>query len=198
MGQPPFQFIAGSLALDFTNTVGDRLAEGMPRDYFRSMADVIDWGEAAGVEPFLALGRGARTARVRESDLTRVRTVRERLYRIFTARVEGRTPVATDLEALNASIHQARRRQHIARTAHGFTWEWDASVAPLDRALGLIALDAATLLTSPRQAHIRRCHDNRCGWLFVDESRGGRRRWCSMADCGNRNKARRHYERQRR
>jgi len=36
-----------------------------------------------------------------------------------------------------------------------------------------------------------------CGWLFLDETRNRSRRWCSMKDCGNRAKARRHYRRRR-
>jgi predicted RNA-binding Zn ribbon-like protein len=44
---------------------------------------------------------------------------------------------------------------------------------------------------------IRRCAGHGCILHFYDASRGGRRQWCSMAACGNRAKARRHYERAR-
>jgi predicted RNA-binding Zn ribbon-like protein len=40
------------------------------------------------------------------------------------------------------------------------------------------------------------CGGGLCGWLFLDESRGKRRRWCDMKDCGNREKARRYYRQQ--
>jgi predicted RNA-binding Zn ribbon-like protein len=52
---------------------------------------------------------------------------------------------------------------------------------------------AADLLADPRRHRVRKCANSLCGWLFVDESKGGNRRWCSMAACGNRAKARRHY-----
>jgi predicted RNA-binding Zn ribbon-like protein len=52
------------------------------------------------------------------------------------------------------------------------------------------------LLTSDQVHRIAQCHDaDGCGWLFLDHSRSRARQWCSMADCGNRAKARRHYRR---
>jgi predicted RNA-binding Zn ribbon-like protein len=58
-----------------------------------------------------------------------------------------------------------------------------------------VLLDAADLLTSGAWRRLRQCEGETCGWLFPDRSKSGRRRWCSMADCGNREKARRHYHR---
>jgi len=58
-----------------------------------------------------------------------------------------------------------------------------------------VVWDAAALLSSPRHAAVHGCGDRECGWMFLDTSRGHTRRWCSMKDCGNRAKARRHYRR---
>jgi predicted RNA-binding Zn ribbon-like protein len=60
-----------------------------------------------------------------------------------------------------------------------------------------IVLAAAELLTSAGRARVRECAAHGCGWLFLDTSRSQRRRWCTMASCGNRAKARRFYERTR-
>jgi predicted RNA-binding Zn ribbon-like protein len=54
---------------------------------------------------------------------------------------------------------------------------------------------AAELLTSDEIHQVRECNSDRCTWLFVDRSRTHRRRWCDMKTCGNRAKARRHYQR---
>ena len=54
---------------------------------------------------------------------------------------------------------------------------------------------AGDLLVGPRLARVRRCANERCLYLFVDDSKSGTRRWCSMAACGNRAKAHRHYVR---
>lgn len=188
---PRFGFVGGSLALDFVNTVGDRLHQPTRRDYFGSMADVIDWAVAAGLTQARSIRGGS------ASDLRRVVATRERLYRIFVAFAGGRTASANALAPLNDLVGAARRQQRIVPTPAGCAWSWARSVPQLDRVVGEIALDAAALLTSPRHTQIRQCQDDCCGWLFVDQSRSGRRRWCSMDDCGNRAKARRHYQRTR-
>jgi predicted RNA-binding Zn ribbon-like protein len=51
------------------------------------------------------------------------------------------------------------------------------------------------LLTSPEAGRVRQCESETCAWLFLDQSRSRSRRWCDMKVCGDRAKARRHYER---
>ena len=58
-----------------------------------------------------------------------------------------------------------------------------------------LAVDASDLLTSTDLDRVRECSGDTCSWLFLDRSRNRSRRWCDMADCGNRAKARRHYSR---
>ncbi|HUG86040.1 MAG TPA: CGNR zinc finger domain-containing protein, partial [Euzebya sp.] len=59
------------------------------------------------------------------------------------------------------------------------------------------ALDAASLLTSPDAlARLAACGE--CRWLFLDQTRNRSRRWCDPADCGNRTRQRRHYQRHQR
>jgi predicted RNA-binding Zn ribbon-like protein len=74
-------------------------------------------------------------------------------------------------------------------------------LAPVDavrRALGAVALDAAHMLgTHAEAARIRVCASQTCSARFYDRSPAARRRWCSMAMCGNEAKARRHRERSR-
>jgi predicted RNA-binding Zn ribbon-like protein len=57
-----------------------------------------------------------------------------------------------------------------------------------------VALWAVPLLAELPDPRLRICDGNDCSWLFLDSSKGGRRRWCDMATCGNVSKARRHYE----
>ena len=61
----------------------------------------------------------------------------------------------------------------------------------------LPSFNAGDLLAGPRLDRVRCCANPECGWLFLDDSRAGKRRWCSMQSCGNRAKARRHYHRSR-
>lgn len=65
--------------------------------------------------------------------------------------------------------------------------------APL---LNLIALSAVAILADERElGRVKMCPGDDCGWLFIDETRNARRRWCLMETCGNRAKAARHYAR---
>jgi predicted RNA-binding Zn ribbon-like protein len=52
---------------------------------------------------------------------------------------------------------------------------------------------AGDLIVSPEGGRLRHCLNDQCGWLFMDDSKNGSRRWCSMRSCGNRAKAQRHY-----
>ena len=76
--------------------------------------------------------------------------------------------------------------------ASGMPWPWlqEAMLWPVLRS-------AAELLTSEEAARVRQCASETCSWLFVDRSRTHRRRWCDMKTCGNRDKARRYYQRHR-
>jgi predicted RNA-binding Zn ribbon-like protein len=78
-----------------------------------------------------------------------------------------------------------------------FSWDWTRRGETLERPMWDIAQSAADLLTSGQLHRVRQCGDERCGWLFFDRSKNRSRRWCSMDDCGNRAKARRHYRRSR-
>jgi predicted RNA-binding Zn ribbon-like protein len=59
-----------------------------------------------------------------------------------------------------------------------------------------VAHAASELLTSEDLAYVRRCASDSCAWLFLDKTKNHRRRWCEMKTCGNRDKARRYYQRQ--
>lgn len=62
--------------------------------------------------------------------------------------------------------------------------------------LDLVAISALSLLADPRETErIKTCPGPDCGWMFLDETKSSRRKWCMMETCGNRAKAARHYER---
>jgi predicted RNA-binding Zn ribbon-like protein len=63
------------------------------------------------------------------------------------------------------------------------------------QALSTLARDAIDLFTGPLADRIRQCNGRRCSLLFVDASRPGKRRWCSMQRCGNLHKQRTYRDR---
>jgi predicted RNA-binding Zn ribbon-like protein len=123
--------------------------------------------------------------------------LRELIYRIFFSTAETEAPSPHDLDDLNRALRAAPERIGIARAGSGFAWR----VAPLKEPsvaalLAPVTWSAANLLTGTRLARVRHCANERCLWLFLDDSKSGTRRWCSMSACGNRAKAHRHYVRQ--
>ena len=59
--------------------------------------------------------------------------------------------------------------------------------------LAPVIWSAGDLVVAAGNRRIRRCANEECLWMFIDESKSGTRRWCQMSACGNRAKARRHY-----
>lgn len=122
--------------------------------------------------------------------------LRETVYRVFFCAAEGRTPATADLDALNRALQAGPDRIGVARSGSGFAWRVTPIEAPTVPALlAPVAWSAAALLTGPRLARVRHCANEHCLWLFLDDSKSGTRRWCSMSACGNRAKAHRHYVR---
>ncbi len=127
------------------------------------------------------------------ADLAPMRALRAAILRIATALVAGTRSSAADRTVLNAAA--ARPPLVHALLAEGGT----RVVGPTaDAALATLARDAVDLFGGPLAGRIRVCAADDCGLLFVDASRPGRRRWCSMDRCGTRAKVRGHRERPRR
>ncbi len=94
---------------------------------------------------------------------------------------------------LNGLLAHAPARTTLRRDRTGFAWDVDLRGTTALGQLAPLLWSAGDLLASGKLDRVRRCANPECGWLFLDDSRAGKRRWCSMSACGNRAKARRHY-----
>lgn len=205
--------VGGRLCLDFVNTVRARMlesasdganssAESVLGERLLSYDALLRWGVLAGAlesgeADELAREAGERPAEAAEV-LKRSVALREATYRIFRAAIDGGSPAPDDMVVLDSAVRIARTRERlVARGPFPLEWEWNAKNGALDRVLWPVARSAAELLTSGDLERVGQCPGEECGWLFLDTSRSGRRRWCSMADCGNIAKVRRFRERQR-
>ena len=190
--------LGGWLCLDFANTA-DWHASDQPVEYLTSYAELVAWSRHAGIlaeeQGERLLKAAARCPADAAAVLQKALSLREAIYRIFSAISSGSRPPAADLAAFNAELGRSLACSRIALTAEGFAWDWNGGEDTLDRMLWPVVRDAAELLTSEELDRVGQCADDRCGWLFLDSSRNRSRRWCSMEDCGNRAKARRHYRR---
>jgi predicted RNA-binding Zn ribbon-like protein len=187
-----FDRCAGHLALDFANAVRARPTSA-PIDLLPTYAELLAFARQCQLAPPAQLRRLERRAAAdrHAAEAARLEAVglREALYKIFAAVADGRAVDAADLAAFNAAL----ARMRIGRD---LDWEWAAPDA-LDSMLGPIARSALDLLRSDQRERVRICAADECVWLFLDTSKNRSRRWCDMKQCGNRNKMRRFYERQR-
>ncbi|MEV4016155.1 CGNR zinc finger domain-containing protein [Nonomuraea angiospora] len=180
-------FIGGHPVLDLTNTVFDRTHPAEEGELLKAPSDVLTWCASAGLfEEVPSLPEAAASGLVPE-----VQAVREQAWAVFSAVAHGEAvpaaPFGALLERAGTGV-RAEQVQQIDPALDRLTVDWAAPGA-IPAALSLLVIQA--LFTLPRD-RIRACE--RCGWLFLDSSRGGRRRWCSMNICGNREKARRHRQ----
>ena len=183
------------LCLDFANTLFWR---GSAREEtMRGFPDLISWCANSGLLDREAADRIARWSERRADEAAEIFRdaidAREVIFRILFAIAEGRTPDATDVAALNRALERAPVRRALAYRDGGFGWRMEAAAAQASSILAPVLWSAADLIVGGDRARLRRCANNKCLWLFLDESRNGSRRWCSMQACGNRAKAHRHY-----
>jgi predicted RNA-binding Zn ribbon-like protein len=190
--------LGGRLSLDFANTA-DWHASDQPVEFLTSYRELVAWSRHVGILTGHQTQHLATEGERRPVDamavLERAIALREAIYRIFSAVSHGHGPRPADVAALNAELSTALAQSRIALAAEGFVWEWAGRDEALDRMLWPVVHDVADLLTSEDLDRVGQCADDRCGWLFLDVSRNHSRRWCSMEACGNRAKARRHYQR---
>ena len=195
-----FSRIGGRLCLDFSNTIGSHIGPN-PNEHLGTYDDLLAWGQQLDLIPSRTAKQLAAEAQRHPATaaacLARAKELRGALYRVFTAIATRETPPAADLARLNRELKTALARQRLFLAGNQVTWTFESGPADLDAMLWPVARSAADLLTGDGSiGRVRECASDTCGWLFVDTSKNGSRRWCDMADCGNRAKARRHYRRQ--
>lgn len=186
-GAPYWYWLGGRPALDFVNSRRERWRRNV--DCLVSDDDVIEWLAAAGL--LVVSGSMPRGL------LDEARELREAIDAGVRAVVAGDSVPREEIRLIDAWLVLAGTRPALALGADGLPrlGERRASDSPR-RALALIALDAARLLGDARERErVRICAADTCSARFYDRSRGARRRWCSMATCGNAAKARRHRAR---
>jgi predicted RNA-binding Zn ribbon-like protein len=186
------------LSVRFVNTVDWRDDPVRRRDPLKSYSDLLLWARDAGVisatvASKLAHESGRRPAAAQTCFLRAI-TVREALAAVLAATVEHRQPRPEDLKRFNAALGEAGGHLCLAGSKGALRLDWDSNHS-FDRVLWPVVRSAADLVTSSQMRRLRICEGKGCGWLFLDTTRNGSRRWCDMAVCGNRAKVKRFYER---
>ncbi len=181
---PPF-YLGGYVCADLCNTY-DRLHTPPQWDYFKDYASVVEWGKASGILPKHSVVHPPSRRSVAELMKTRAL-----ICRLVLPIARGETPAESDLAAFNVRLQKVSSKLRLVSAKGRFVL-----INPADDPVERIVIEAvrsvSDLLVSNQLDRMCQCEE--CGWLFYDTSRNHLRRWCSMEVCGNRAKARRHYE----
>ncbi|MFJ8593127.1 CGNR zinc finger domain-containing protein [Streptomyces sp. NPDC093598] len=177
-----YRFDPGTLCLELTATGGPGAFARW--EVLHEPHDLVAWAGRSRLPEGLDLT-------VSTGELERARTLRDAVFLLAADRAHGRSLGAAHLDVVNSA---AAGPPLVARIEPGGTRSW-APGATGTQLLSTVARDAIDLFTGPFADRIRECGAHNCSLLFVDTSRPGRRRWCAMEHCGNREKVRAHRAR---
>lgn len=182
--------LAGHPALELCNTLAG-WNDPDPGDFFQVYDQFAVWAMAFGVVE-VPVGQRLRRRARRHPEEAKAALEEARAFRASFYAVVSRPRPGRDWDRLAGLAREAACLSELRPVAGGARWELPEGVG-LRVPLLAVASAAAAFVTSDDARHVRACPGQGCGWLFLDRS--GRRRWCTMATCGNRAKARRFVER---
>jgi len=197
----PAIFVGDTLGLDFLNSVATPV--DVPIDWIDDGEGLLRWLEQAGLVPRKTLAAMRKQALPGELDKVadQARSLRE-WFRTFVNSHRGK-PLASealnDLEPLNRLLERDEGFSRIVTRKPGEDRElclqpmrkWrspESLLLPIGEALG-------RFVCTEDFSDVKACEGHACTLMFVDHTRGRRRRWCSMAMCGNRSKQAAHRHR---
>ena len=178
----------GWLCLDFTNTVSSR-RDSKSEDYLRSWEDYALWVHRLAV---LSDAEFEVWRQMPPGDMAEVRALREAIFELFDYHAKNGKIHPAHLDTLNGFLHEVYMYTCIKITENGLQ-RGIFKKTYLEKPLWLVALSAEALLLVDRLVRVKAC-DN-CGWLFLDTSKNGTRRWCNIHTCGSQAKSKAYYHR---
>ncbi len=193
-----FIFVGEALWLDFVNT--EAAPRGMREDFVSDIEALADWLEVslklnpAEVETWRCGVTG------REGQLwTELRTLRHALRTLCEISF-GETKLNSRMhreiyEIINRQLQRPARSELLAVEGQAIQWRRQLDLSDPLNILEPIARSAADTLMGGGMSRVKKCSNHACILWFLDTSKNGLRRWCSMDRCGNRNKAAKHYQR---
>jgi predicted RNA-binding Zn ribbon-like protein len=175
-----FRFRGGCNAIDLPATLQARLSPS-PRELLNSPDDLARWLVSAGI--------ASTPPRTTAKDLASARALREAIYVLAGGRRGAKAEAAR--QTLN---HVAAGMPAVPLLQSDGTMQLEGAATAL---LVTLAREAVQLFGSEAAGFVRQCQSPTCTIYFVDTSRRGDRRWCSMSACGNKAKVREFRRRQR-
>jgi predicted RNA-binding Zn ribbon-like protein len=197
LGAQVFDLDGGRPCLDFANTLSATSGE-----HLSTYPDLVAFAEQSGLltqdDVEWLHAEGEREPANADAVLARAHRLRAAIYGVFSGIAAGMAPRPRDVEVLNGELGAALQHACVELTPNQHAYQWGWAGRQMDAPLWGVARSAADLLVSVEDGRrVRECNGDECNWLFLDTSKNHSRQWCSMQSCGNRHKARRHYQRRR-
>ena len=201
----PFRYVGGDPSIDLVNTA-EWTNRGLEKDRLSGYDRLTQWAEGARVITPADAKRlravAAEHPRSSREAYEAARRLRALLQRVFAAVARG-TSLGSELTQLNAVLADALMRAELTRARSGarqgaVAWTWRGWGERLESMLWPVTWSVAALLQSDEVSRLRVCDGPECGWMYIDRSRNGLRRWCQMDVCGTKAKTRRRRARARR
>ncbi|GAA1014663.1 MULTISPECIES: CGNR zinc finger domain-containing protein [Streptomyces] len=184
-GPYELRFDTGRICLDL-------LATSHPTERLHSLAPLCAWITGAGLVP-----AGTGLTHAHASWLTAFHQLRSDIRHLVHACLTGESrPYDLALARVNEVARVAPPAPRAVRGEDGTLVREVARPPGCAALLAVVARDAVDLLTDPAaRARLRQCEGDNCPIVYLDTSRGRRRRWCSSEVCGNRERVARHRRR---
>lgn len=177
-----FIFVGNNLAVDFVNT--ELVESGSNVDLLRSAKDFLTWAVAAG----FSTKKSAQTLAFEE-----LVAFRQALRSVFLSCMDNNRASRERLGVINDMLRYHRDEKRLTLKDGGLSFESAQEHPTSEQLIGLIAYEAAMLLSSKQSLRLKHCSNPKCILIFLDVSKSNKRRWCSMDTCGNRSKVANHY-----
>ncbi len=174
-----YKLIGGWLSLDFVNTISWPNTDRQ-HDWLATPTNLSMWLEAVGLPPTEA----------DQSNPIDVSEIRNTVTEMLRPLAHNTRPTRPAGQRFNRLLTRAQARRRIDPVNLNWTWKPPRRASEV---LDPVLVDAADLITANNHERLKHCPS--CDWLFEDQTRNGRRRWCDMADCGSRAKAHSYYHR---
>ena len=188
-----FSRLAGHPVLDLMNTVDWRLDPARRGERLHDMDDVLDWCLVMDLvdtdERATLAAEAAAHPRLAGREREAVVAWRELAYDAAVTRS------SSAVRRVVQSYREVLSRADLRPTDSQGEWAWEDARLDLTTPRDRLVRRTLELLSDPALRRLHQCEDAACGWVYLDTSPRHNRRWCSAADCGNRNRARRFYER---
>ncbi len=186
------KLISSVLCLNFSNNFGNNGSF--------DFEDLVNWAKYTG-----AISNDSSVRLIKYSSsypfktapiVVEARVLAKTIARIFLSVAKRQPPLKDDLNFLNGSFEKTfPNLKLVLSPSNSFHWGWSepTPIAP-DQVLWRVILSAGETLIKETPTRIKMCAAETCIKLFLDTSKGGQRKWCSMETCGNRLKTRKYRE----